>query len=257
MIQNPSILGRPPLIDIKKIFPGATGVGVILPEIKRGLVVQFNRRADLFEELKIETPTKNVISQSLFDLVRGFGFVILKNCTALGVKDNDFAKLSGGRNKEERFIQDPFHYDYFPQRKNFVAGICQLTDEGREEDTLYARECDVKDAIRKLSKDGLSDDVVQALDAMAKEDYHFRLYNVFERPARQQIRDYYPEFVEDVFALIPEGRKFRKKWLTGEWDIAMDANIFGDVLHARPTGRFIRYGDSASNPLAGLNISRK
>ena len=60
---------HPPLIEIRTIFPSATGVGILLPEIGKGLVVQFNRQANLFDELEIRNPSKNIFNCSLC----GFG----------------------------------------------------------------------------------------------------------------------------------------------------------------------------------------
>ncbi len=254
MSQRKLSIQRPSIKQVKEIFPSATGTGLILPEIQRGLVIQFNQCADLFGELKMSEPCRDIKSKPLFHLVQKFGFVVLKNCKAVGVQREGLARLSHGRNAEGLFIQDPFHYDYFPGKENFVAGICQMTDEGREEDTLYALESDVRKAIGKLDKRQLSDETIQALNQMTKENYGFRLKSPFDIPARMEVRDNYPSFVEDVFALIPEGRKYRKKWLKGQWDIAMDANIFGDILHARPTGRYVAMGSMGHNPLCGLNI---
>jgi hypothetical protein len=55
MIQNPSILDRPSLSDIKRIFPRATGVAKLSLDLG-GLAILFNRRADFFRNWMLQIP---------------------------------------------------------------------------------------------------------------------------------------------------------------------------------------------------------
>lgn len=251
----------PVLKEIKTIFPSATGVGIILPEIHRGLAVHFNKRADFFSELKIDSPSAIIIKESLFDLVCQFGFVVLKNCVVAGVPDVSASQLSRGKDSDGRFIQDPFHYDVPPPdckrplpKGDYVSAIFKTAPDERFEKTFYALETDVKAAIEKLDKNDLSDEVIEALEAMVRPDYHFRLYHPNENWARQIIKLQYPEFVEDVFKLIPNARKYSQGWLKDVWEVFIHANTFGDALHARPTGRMMMYSEPPFNLLSGMYI---
>lgn len=261
MTPHHSSIRRPSLQEIRGIFPSATGVGIALPEIGRGLVVGFNRLAIFGDELKIAGASSQVTHAPLFELTRTFGFVVLKNCRARDIPDKEASKLSHGKDSDGKFIQDPFHYDIVPPENNlglppddYMSAIYKNSPEAREEDTLYALEGDVKEAIRKLDKDDLPDEVVDALSEMERPDYHFRLYHPQEQGARQIVRAQYPDFVEDVYRLIPDGRKYRQAWLKDQWDIFIHANTYRDGLHARPTGHMMMSTEVPSNPLCGLYL---
>lgn len=126
--------------------------------------------------------------------------------------------------------------------------------KGRPEPTFYATEDDVRKAIRKLSRAGLSPAVVAALDTMSGDNYRFRLFDKSEQPAREVVQKYFPEFTQAVFDLIPEGRKFKKNWEAGVDDIAVHSNRSGIFLHARPTGIFLPNRETYQNPLRSLEI---
>ena len=252
---------RPSIKEIKSIFPSAMAAGILLPDIQTGLVIHFNRRADLCSELNLTTPTAKISHAGMFDLVKQFGLVVLRNCAALSVPDEELSRLSKGADYDGNFIQDPYHYDMAPPQNQlnlpdplYMSGICKKSSEARESDTVCAREADVKKAILKLDKSDLPIEVVDALDEMATPDYHFRLFHAAEDGARQIIKRQYPDFVEDVFALIPEGRKYRQAWLKDTWDMLLIANVHGDWLHARPTGPMLARNEAPANPLQGLYI---
>lgn len=260
---QPSFL-RPSIKGIRDIFPSATGVGIVLPEIGRGIAIGFNRLANFADELKINEPTSKIKHAALFDLVRTFGFVVLKNCAAQTIPDDDASVLSRGKDIDGKFIQDPFHYDLAPPNhflnlppEDYMSGIYKVSTEPREEDTLWALEIDVKDAIRKLDTDDLPIEVQDALSDMAKPDYHFRLFHPHEHMARTIVKQQYPAFVDDVFRLIPDGRKYRQQWLKDKWDILIHANTYGDALHARPTGHMMTSHESPLNPLRGMYLYQK
>ena len=258
--DHPSVK-RPSLKEIKSIFPNANAVGMILPEMGKGLMIAFNTRADLCHELSIDNPSLIVRHEDLFRLTKNFGFVVLKNCSAARLPDNDASTLSHGKDSDGKFIQDPFHYDVAPSdhplqilKGGYMTGIYKSTAEARQEDTVYATEADVKEAIAKLYQDHLNDEVRKALGDMMKPDYHFRLYHPDETSARHVIRQQYPEFVDDVFHLIPKERKYRQRWLKDQWDIFIFSNVFGDCLHARPTGHSMMNDEAPSNSLRGLYL---
>jgi len=255
MITSPTKI-RPSLREIKDIFPNANGVGLCLPEIGRGLKIRFNTRANFFDELGCAEPSKKISCRPLFELAAQYGFLVLENCTAIGISENDYSRLSSGHNQDGRFIQDPFHYDHIDGMDDFAACIYTQNDNGREEDTLYALESDVREAILSLPRVGLSYDVIDALDKMGDPSYRFRLFQNDDSLTRHVIKHDYPEFVSDVFARIPPTRTFRKKWLKGVWDMTIDGNIFGDIVHARPTGHAMVMGEAPDNPLRGLYITR-
>ena len=257
---EPSFL-RPSITDIRDIFPSATGVGIMLPEIGRGIAIGFNRLANFTGELNIASPTSKIRHTALFDLVRTFGFVVLKNCTAQTIPDDDASILSRGKDSDGKFIQDPFHYDLAPSNhflnlppEEYMSGIYKISPDAREEDSLWALEIDVKDAIRKLDADDWPIEVQDELMDMAKPDYHFRLFHPREHMARTIVKHQYPEFVDDVFRLIPDGRKYRQHWLKDKWDILIHANTYGDALHARPTGHMMTSHESPLNPLRGMYL---
>ncbi len=259
---QPSFL-RPSIKDIRDIFPSATGVGIVLPEIGRGLSIGFNRLANFSDELNIVNPTSKIRHAALFELTRKFGFVVLKNCTASLIPDDDASELSCGKDSDGRFIQDPFHYDVAPEGhgldlppEDYMSGIYKISPDAREEDTLWALEVDVKEAIGKLDIYDLSIEVQGALAKMVRPDYHFRLFHEREHPVRTIVKQQYPEFVDDVFRLIPDGRKYRQHWLKDKWDILIHANTYGDALHARPTGHMMMVNEEPVNPLRGMYLYR-
>lgn len=250
---------RPSIKDVRDIFPSATGAGIMLPHIRQGLMIEFNQRAEICSELGIGDPSSFISHRPLFDLTRIFGFVVLRNCSAKRVPVGNASKLSNGLDGDSKFIQDPFHYDVPPNEfilseRDYMSGIYKTSPEARDTDTLMAREADVKDAISKLNVSTLPLIVMEALDAMVAPDYHFRLFHPAENEARQIVKLQYPEFVEDVFALIPQNFKYRQKWLKDQWDILLMSNVFGDWLHARPTGHVVTSHEAAVNPLSGLYL---
>lgn len=252
---------RPSMPEIKKIFKSAMAAGLILPEVGQGLMIVFNKRADLCAELAIDHPSSHIINEALFELTEAFGFVVLKNCSAQTIPHDPQSKLSQGKNSDSNFLQDPYHYDVPPdnltlRRREYMTGIYKVSPAAREMDTICVLEADVKEAIPKLDTQDLSFDVIDALDDMARPDYHFRLYHKDETIARDVIRYQYPQFVEDVYALIPEGRKYRQKWLQDQWDILVMANVHSNWLHARPTGYALGYNERPINPLKGLYLER-
>lgn len=254
---------HPSLKEIKEIFPSATGVGLILPygeEGYKGLKIRFNRCVSLFDELQIEKPSVKIFHSGLFELNLAYGFVALENCKGCGARE-DASQLSSGKDVDQRFIQDPPHYDVPPPhnqlglpQEQYMSGICNELETGREEDTLIALEEDFRSAIIQLNKDNLHDDVCDALAEMSKPDYHFRLYHPLETEARDIVRRQYPEFTADVFALIPEGRKYRQSWLSGQWNTLFFSNVYGKALHGRATGRQLLSHETAKNPLSGLYL---
>jgi hypothetical protein len=273
MTTNPPSIGqvfkRPSVKDVKAIFPSANAVGIILPEVGRGLHIGFNHLVDFGKELKIAVPSAKVRHEPLFELVKAFGFVVLKNCSAQTIPDEGASSLSHGQDSDGKFIQDPYHYDVFQPKQDqedhvepadnhlYMSGIYKKSAEAREEDTFYAIETDVKEAIAKLDMDDLPDDVRDALAQMMRGDYHFRLYHPDEHEARNIVKKQYPGFVDDVFNLIPERRKYRQTWLKGQWDILLLSNVFGDGLHARPTGHMMTSIEVPANPLRGLYLFKE
>lgn len=254
---------RPSVKEIRQVFPSAMAAGIALPEIGQGLVIVFNQLADFCDELKLPATSAKMKHEALFNLTKAFGFIVLKNCTAQRLPDEDASKLSSGKDFDGKFIQDPYHYDVTPPERDlalpaegYMSGIYKKTAAAREADTFFALEADVKLAIPQLDRYDLGDDVSDALGEMAKPDYHFRLYNPIEGRARQIIRKQYPEFVDDVFALIPEGRKYRQSWLQDQWDILLCANVFSGWVHARPTGHLMTNQEDRANPLGGLYLHR-
>ncbi len=245
---------HPPLIEIRTIFPSATGVGILLPEIGKGLVVQFNRQANLFDELEIRNPSKNIFNCGLFELANKFGFVTLKNCSVPIHKN--FSRLSRGRSSEECFIQDPFHRDRLPCFVEFTTVMFKNSADKRDEGTYYAREQDVRDAINQLiKKGGLSSEIIDALQEMVSPSYSFMLYNEQDMPARDIIQNLFPDFTQAVFDIIPSNLKYVQKWTSDEWNISIHSNT-GDMLHGRPTGRHLLGKEKPENKIIGMEIYR-
>jgi len=211
MTIRKSSIHRPSIIEIREIFPSATGVGIILPEIGKGLHIHFNGVANFFDELKISKESLTFYSRKLPSLLKAFGIINLMNCFIPEFSNK--GGLSSGRDNLGRTLQDPFHRDWLETRPDFLTVIHRqmlkdkLFDEGRDTPTFYAREKDVRIAISQLSRQGLTPSVQSALSAMEDPDYRFRLYDEGEMPARQLIQFEYPSFVENVYALIPDSHK--------------------------------------------------
>jgi hypothetical protein len=251
MIQNPSILGRPPLSDIKRIFPRATGVAKLSLDLG-GLAILFNRQADFFQELDITETHRNIFKPALVDLVKQHGLILLKNCVITGYKSR--SGLSKGKNDTGHFIQDPFHRDYLPSQSSFITVMFKDPDDNRIEKTFYAREIHVRQAIvALLERGGLSQEVVEALRQMTDPSYSFALYDEEAMPPREIIQSAFHDFTKAVYDLIPATHKYAHDWGTREWNIVIHSNS-GDLLHARPTGYQLRPQETPVNPIRGLEI---
>jgi hypothetical protein len=250
---------RPSVKEIRSIFPSATGVGIILPELDQGLHIEFSTRADFFGELKISSNTSTIYSTPLVQLAKSFSFVTLNNCF---VPEFDSASgLSYGMNDRGFFIQDPFHRDFKPYQNTYVTVLMPQVlstaakPEGRVEPSYYGLECDIRAAIGNLDKIGLDNRVKRALSEMQQKDYRFRLFDEYEMGARDVIQRLYPEFTEAVFSLLPKSRKFAKYWKEGVWDMAIHSNsLESGFLHGRPTGHRMRVGENPLNPIRGLEL---
>ena len=261
MLISKPLQPRPSVPEIRKIFKSAMAAGLILPEVGQGLMIVFNRQTDICDELAMKEPSSHIVHDAFFDLVKKFGFVVLKNCTTHRLPHDESSKLSRGVDGDGNFLQDPYHYDVPPaniqmRRPAYMSGIYKTSREAREMDTLCALEADVKLAIPQLDTSELSLEVIDALEHMAEPNYHFRLFDPEETLAREVVKLQYPDFVEDVFALIPEGRKYRQTWLKDKWDILVLANVHSDWLHARPKGYALGYNEKPVNPLSGLYLVR-
>lgn len=128
-------------------------------------------------------------------------------------------------------MHDPFHRDIFKEKK---VGVTELLNSGhgRDAPTVYAYEDDVRRVVTLMAQSGdYSGAIVDTLNEMSRVDYFFAPSGT----ARKILLEAIPDFTDQVFARIAEGRKFKQNWRAGEFDAVFHSNS-GKILHGRLCG---------------------
>ena len=217
------------------VFPKLSfeSVELVRPNVNVGLSIEFKEAMDLNYLVQSSYSISDL--QSLRKLTHEFGFLRLKNAfVATGCYN---AKISGDRMGG---ILDPFHRDDFVNNgshDNMLSMLSKKVTYGRELPTYYALQDDVKKAINTLlqKSSSISDNARLVLQTMLEDNYNFAV-TTNDHKIRECLQKEYPDFVQEVFNLIPNENTYSHKWNSGENFVLIHSNKRDrQLLHARPS----------------------
>lgn len=228
---------------LKTYFEEFFGANLACDPIQQtlGLKIQFKNCVDFsaYMRMRLNENGRTYHQPQLIDLAEEFGIIAFENAQVSGTPDTT---LSGNSSKGLA-TQDIFHRDFI----NTATLLYKPAGQRRNLPTDYAMATNVRQAINRLDRTGLSEEVFEALDIMQSPDYSFAS-NGEELEPSITVQYGMPEFGERVFDLIPEDKKLRKSWASEKPEVVIHSNRPHHIVHGRVTG------EGCSNILRGIII---